>query len=442
VPLIARDRRPRVLALFALGFVRQALESRAAHRRIDAGFEGFDLFSFPGNFRLLSYDIERFVERLAARCTDKRIDGVVSANEQFGALAVALLARRLGLPGTDPRAVLVCQHKAYCRERLQEIAPEASTAHWAFPHTLPSTAPLGLPLPFFVKPVKATFSVLARRIETRAQLQRHLDFSPHERLIIKRLVRPFNETFTRLIGKRQAYSVDAHWMVAETVLKGHQLNVDGYVHDGEIRVLGCIDEIMYPGTDAFARFQYPSRMPDSLQARARELTVRIMHGLGFDHGFFNIEFMHDPVTDRLTVIEINPRLASQLADFYERVDGLRIFDMLLELAQGRDPARLPHVRPTAGVAASFVWRAFDGAAPPPRATHEARSWLARHYPGAVLFQYHKRGLGLRREYKWLGSHRYATLNLGAPDEASLHADYREICARLGWPPASGAPPAS
>src|SRR5262249_14115366 len=158
----------------------------------------------------------------------------------------------------------------------------------------------------------------------------------------------------------------------------------GYVFHGDVRIVGCVDEVMYPGTDAFLRFQYPSKLPLNVQKRAQALAARIMRGLGFDHGFFNIEFFYDPVADSLRVIEVNPRLASQLADFYEKVDGLRIFDMVIELALGRDPALLARRTPTAGVAASLVWRTFDGAAPPPRATPAAREWLARTYPDAQL----------------------------------------------------------
>lgn len=432
-PPFLKSGAPNILALFPLGFADQAWRARAARGEMRLHREGFDLFSFPSSARLLTFDLFRFVDRLARKYGDGGIAGIVSANEQFGALAAALLARRLGLPGTDPLAILACQHKAYCRRRLADIAPEANVASWAFPYTIGEDAPLELPLPFFVKPVKATFSVLARRIETRRQLHRHLRFAPHERLIIKRLVRPFNDAFAALVGRPQHYAVDAHWMIAEAALSGAQLNLDGYVYNGEVRILGCVDEIMYPGTDAFARFQYPSKLPAAVQARARELTERIMRGLSFDYGFFNIEFAHDPASDRLSVIEINPRLASQLADFYERVDGLRVFDMLLELAQGRDPAALPRAQPTAGVAASFVWRVFDGQEPPPPATTEALRWLAAAHPDAQLMQYHKRGHGLKREYKWLGSHRYATLNLGAADEAALRARYQEICGRLNWP---------
>ncbi len=431
----ATGRAPEIVALFPLGFTDRALKDRHAQGKVKAHQEGFDLFEFPSNARLLTFDLFRFVDSLVSKYAGRGIEGVISANEQFGALTAALLAQRLQLPGTDPRAVLTCQHKAYCRTRLQDIAPEANVEHWAFPYTWREDEPQGLPLPFYVKPVKATFSVLARRIDTRDALRRHLDFTPYERFIIKRLVRPFNDAFRKLIGRPQHYEVDAHWMIAEAPLNGVQLNLDGYVYRGDVRVLGCVDEIMYPGTDAFARFQYPSRLPDAVLARARDLTRRIMSGLGFDHGFFNIEFFFDPATDALKLIEINPRLASQLADFYERVDGLRVFDMLIELAQGRDPARLARVRPSAGVTASFVWRTFDGATPPRKVDSSARDWLARQYPDALLHEYHKQGHGLQREYKWLGSHRYATLNIGAEDETQLHERYASVCKRFGWPAA-------
>jgi hypothetical protein len=426
---------PEVVAMFPLGFAREAWRARAAAGTLAPHFEGFDLFAFPDNARLLAFDVFRFVERLARKYANRRIAGIVTANEQFGALTAALLGQRLGLPHTDPRAVLACQHKAWFRERLREIAPDASVGHWALPYTQDPAAPLGLPLPFYIKPVKATYSVLARRIGTHDDLKRLLAFAPYERYIIKRLVQPFNDVFERLIGRPQRYRVDAHWLIAEELMHGHQINLDGYVFRGDVRMIGCVDEVMYPGTDAFLRFQYPSKLGVDVRRRAHALAARIVRGLGFDHGFFNIEFFYDPAADRLKVIEVNPRVASQLADLYEKVDGLRIFDMMVELAQGRDPALLARRVPTAGVAASFVWRTFDGAAPPPRASRAAREWLARTHPDALLLEHHKRGYGLKREFKWLGSHRYATINLGAPDEGALRDRYRAICERLGWPAA-------
>jgi hypothetical protein len=429
----APGRAPEVIALFPLGFAHRAWQQREAAGSLVPHFEGFDLFRFPGNARLLGFDIFRFVERLARRYAGRGIAGIVTANEQFGALAAALLGERMALPHTPPRAVLACQHKVHFRERLREIAPEATVAHWALPYTQDPEGALGLPLPFYIKPVKATYSVLARRIGSRTELARHLAFAPAERYLIKRLVQPFNDAFERLIGRPQRYRVDAHWLIAEEVMTGRQVNVDGYAYRGDVRVLGCVDELMYPGTDAFLRFRYPSTLAPDVLARAAALAARVMRGIGFDHGFFNIELFVDPATGQMKVIEVNPRLASQLADLYERVDGLRVFDMLVELALGRDPALLPRAAPTAGVAASCVWRTFDGQVPPPKASRSARDWLARHHPDALLLEHHKHGRGLKREFKWLGSHRYATVNLGAADEPSLRHRFEAISDRLGWP---------
>ena len=54
-------------------------------------------------------------------------------------------------------------------------------------------------------------------------------------------------------------------------------------------------------------------------------------------------------------------------------------------------------------------------------------------PQARLELYPKKGASLRRELKWLGSHRWAVLNMPGRDEADLQARYERICDRFGWP---------
>jgi len=86
---------------------------------------GFDLFSFPSNAHLVTFDLQRFVDRLAARAARKGWCAVTSNHEQFGALAAAMLAERMGWPGTPVAAVLACQHKLHARRVLEQVAPEA-----------------------------------------------------------------------------------------------------------------------------------------------------------------------------------------------------------------------------------------------------------------------------------------------------------------------------
>ena len=74
---------------------------------------GFDLFAFPSNARLVGFDLQRFATRQARRAKARGWAGVVSHNEQFGALAAALVAEQAGLPGTPVVAVLACPPKLY-----------------------------------------------------------------------------------------------------------------------------------------------------------------------------------------------------------------------------------------------------------------------------------------------------------------------------------------
>lgn len=382
-------------------------------------YEGFDLFRFPDNARLLTFDVRRFVEVLLRRYRG-RIDGVVSNNEHFGALVAAVLAQRLGLPGPDPAAIIAAQHKYYARRLMQAALPEATPRFEALPYDQPLQAP-ALGFPCFVKPVKATYSVLARRIDNLAQLRALLEFSPLERLILGRLVRPFDA----LMKEHTPFTLGARAMIAEELLDGMQLNVDGFVDRGQVRLLGMVDEVMYPGTQAFMRFEYPSHIDDATRQRVGALVVKLIGALDLGHGFFNVELMLDPASGRLSVIEVNPRMASQIVNLYRRVDGCDPYRVLLDLAVGETP-RVTEGAGEFGAAASFVMRRFDGRAPACVPSAAQLDALHRRHPDARLMLYLKRGASLAREMKWLGSHRYAVLNLGGSDSADLMRRYDTI----------------
>ena len=138
---------------------------RLAHTQgLDFDEDGFDLFSFPSNARLAWFDMARFVDGLARRAKRKGWTGVTSNQEQFGALAAALLAERMGWPGTPVKAILACQHKVYARQVLQQVAPEANLRFQLLDAEYGAPVPQGLTYPVIVKPVKAAVSVLAKRL--------------------------------------------------------------------------------------------------------------------------------------------------------------------------------------------------------------------------------------------------------------------------------------
>jgi hypothetical protein len=170
-----------------------------------------------------------------------------------------------------------------------------------------------------------------------------------------------------------------------------------------------------------------------------ELAERLVRGVGFTHGMFNVEMRVDPASGTPRVIEINPRPAGQFYDLFERVDGYSAFEALIDLHSGREPV----VRRREGrdrCAASFVLRdlAGEGLSRWPRA-REIRALQERN-PGVHLMIYAKRGADLAREMKWLGSYRYAVFNFGAPTAEALFARWRRIVEQITFRPLGHALP--
>jgi hypothetical protein len=221
--------------------------------------------------------------------------------------------------------------------------------------------------------------------------------------------------------------------VTEEIVPGRQVTANGFARHGRVTMLGTIDSIMYPGTDQFQRFQYPSSLNADELRRVDDIAVRLIEGLGFRHGMFNIEMRIDPVSGAIGVIEINPRAAGQFYDLFQRVDGYSLFEAMLDLGAGNEP----RIRKRAGAsrhAASFVLRDLSGEGlgrwP---STGQVRALQDRN-PDAHVMIYRKRGGDRAREVKWLGSYRYGTLNFGATTLEELFARFHRICEQIDFHP--------
>ena len=412
---------------------------RAAMRRLGvpggpASFDhaGFDLFSFPGKLGLPLLDLERFAERQARRGRRRGWRGVLSHHEQFGALAAALVAEKLGLPGATPESILAAQHKLHARQVLQQVAPEANLRFAALAADADAALPEGFEFPVFEKPVKGAFSVLARRVEAAAQLRAHARFDRAERWLASQLVEPFE----RVRRARLPQAGSTYRMLIEEPVdpRTAQFNLDGWAHDGRVHALGVVDAVMYPGTQAFMRWEHPSRLASHVQQRALDVARRFVAAIGYAHGFFNLEFFYCDRSDTLRVIECNPRLAAQFSDLYQRIHGVDAHAMAVALALGEDPRSVPTIAPTAGAAASLVYRTFALDAPVPGAPSVARrKALARAFPDSLLLSFPRRGRALARDFRWTGSHRYGIIHLGARDREHLRQRCEAASALLGWP---------
>jgi hypothetical protein len=107
--------------------------------------------------------------------------------------------------------------------------------------------------------------------------------------------------------------------------------------------------------------------------------------------------------------------------------------LALALAHGQDPASVPRTVPTAGAAASFVYRSFDPSAPVHQPSREQQQSLAQAFPDALLFFFAKTPSQTERDFKWLGSYRYGILHLGGGNAQQLRALCESASDLLGWP---------
>jgi biotin carboxylase len=362
------------------------------------------------------------VERILAETSGTDIAGVVSTDDYPGAALAAVLAKKLGLPGPEPSVVLICQHKYFSRLAQSKIVPEAVPPFAVVDVAEDAPLPETIFFPAFVKPVKSFFSIGAQRIDTQTALieaKRHwleLDdfFLPLE----------------RMLERHAGISFGTMRLIAEGVLKGRQVTVEGYAFGGEVGILGVVDSLFYPGTLAFSRFDYPSSLPEGVQERMREIARKLMKGLGFDNGLFNIEMMYDAEADRIGIIEINPRMASQFADLYEKVDGTNSYEILLDIGMGLLP-RPRHRQGAHSFASSIVLRTFEDCRVQALPSEEDLANLAALYPDARMEVHATLGRKLSDELQDGISFRYAIVNLGGSDLQDVLARFEDCRARLG-----------
>jgi biotin carboxylase len=276
--------------------------------------------------------------------------------------------------------------------------------------------------PVFAKPMKSFFSIGAQRIDSASELAE-----------TKRRWAKLDDFFLpleRLLEREAGIEIGTTRLIAEGVLKGDQVTVEGYAYGGEVVILGVVDSIFFPGTLAFSRFEYPSALPEEVQERMADVARRVMGGFGFDNGLFNIEMMYDARDDRISIIEINPRMASQFADLYEKVDGTNSYEVLLDIGIGVTPTPKRRQGPYQ-FAASSVLRTFQDCLVAALPSQEQLAELEQLYPDIRVEVHATAGRKLSDELQDGTSFRYGIVNLGGSDRADVLQRFEACHERLG-----------
>lgn len=264
-----------------------------------------------------------------------------------------ILAERFGLRGAPPASVFRCEHKLWSRIKQREIIPEMAPPFAGFDISADNPrAAIDLDYPFWVKPAKSFGGHMGYHVANDD------DFDRAVAGIRKRIAR-FEEPFRRLLEMTDPPAEfdpdDPCFCIAEGIIDGNQCTLEGYACEGSIDMHGIIDSHRIPGGSSFDYFQYPSALPEGVGERMRDAARKVMPHLGFNNAAFNIEFFWDEDTDKIWLLEINPRISQSHADLFHKVDGVPNHKITLDVALGRPP-RLPAREGPYEVAGKFFVR--------------------------------------------------------------------------------------
>ncbi len=340
-----------------------------------------------------------------------------------------ILCAKYGTSSVTLEALLKCEHKYWSRLCQNEVIPDNIPDFVAFdPFDDNIAGQIGLPFPFFVKPIKGSGSRLGFYITKPEDLDLALE---RLRAEIGLISEPFDYILDQLDMPAEVANISGHYCIAEQIIGGRQCTLEGYVHNGEVVSTGIVDSIRYPQVLSFLRYQYPSKLPGRVQQRMEKLTERIMSHVGYDNSSFNIEYFWDEQVDQIWLLEINTRISQSHSDIFEKVDGVSNQQLTVDLALGRRPD-MPSRQGEFPLAAKFFHRVFQGDARVARApTREEIDAIERDYPGShILLQVHE-GMWLS-ELPEQDSYSYALayIYLGARNEATLLRDYERLLQRL------------
>ncbi|MCE5328856.1 ATP-grasp domain-containing protein [bacterium] len=370
---------------------------------------------------LSAFDPIRFIEKFHRDFKGISIDGIIATHDYPSSILASILSEKLGIRGVGIFPNLICQHKYYGRIYQKRAVPDAVPEFFLVD---PSDEKNGRPpyFPIFIKPVNSFFSIFATRINNLEDYIRFIrSFRKHNH--------KFSKPFNILLKKYSDLEINADYLIAEKLLNGRQVTLEGYVHNKKIEILGITDSIMYPGTISFKRFDYPSSLAIKIQVRIIEITKSFISSIGFDNGIFNIEFFYDRKEDKIKIIEANPRMASQFADLMEKVEGINTYKIQVDLSLGKKP-RFKKNSGKFKYATSFVLRSFEDKRIIRLPDRNDMEKVLNFFPEARIEIYGKEGNLLSEQLQDMQSYRYGIINLGGNSKQELNDKFQQCIGLL------------
>ena len=339
---------------------------------------GFEPLTEPDVF-VFSDILERARAELAA--FDGSIDAIVAHWDFPTSVLAPILAQENGIPAPSLESVLKCEHKYWSRLEQSVAVPDHVPRFFAFdPFDDDVCADIGLRYPFWVKPVKSHSSHLGFKIENDAQLEEALDEIREE---IGNVGHAFDEVLAMVDLPPAIKEAPGTTCLAEEIMTGIQAAPEGSMFRGRFDVHGIFDMRLDDRNESIVALDYPARnVPDEIQEEMVEVSERYLRHVGFDNGCFNVEFLWEPETNDLCIIEVNTRMSQSHSDLFAKVNGMSNHEVAVDIALGQEPS-LPD-RGEYAVAAKCILLHHDDGIVTRVPTDDEIAELAERFPGTVV----------------------------------------------------------
>ena len=361
--------------------------------------------------------------------TGRTIDGIGAYLDFPVSTMLPLLCDRLDKRGPKLENLLKCEHKYWSRLVQKEVIPQHIPRFQAFdPFDDGAFARIDLELPFWIKPIKACGAMLGFYIENREQFgQAILQIRRQIHLISE----PFNYILEQAALPKKVTDTRGHFFLAESIIRGWQCTLEGYVLETDIQPMGFIDSLRYENGISFFRYEYPSVLPDLIQNQMIEIAKKVIAHTGLDNCAFNIEFFWNLEQEKIWLLEINPRVSQSHSDIFAKVDGQSNQQITVQVACGEKPD-FPRWQGQFACAAKFFWRIFTGDARVTRIPTEAEiQEVQKRHPGTDIHPQVKEGMKLS-DLLEQDSYSYAICHLfiGGKDRKELLDKYKDCMEML------------
>jgi biotin carboxylase len=251
------------------------------------------------------------VEAIAALARAEGVAGVVAPCTDVAVPTAAVVAARLGLPGIDPATAAVVTSKPAFRRWQREAglpAPEALA--------LDGEAVLPDAGPWLVKPAFSSGSKGVRMVADTAGL-------------------------TAAAEAARAFGPE---VLAERVVEGHHVTVEGVVRDGDLGWAVVLDrQTAAPPWTATTGHRLPTVLGEAEAAAAIDAVRATVRALGLGDGPLDADLV---LAGEPVVLELSPRLGgNSITALLALATGIDLAALAIDVALGRPMGALPPPEP-------------------------------------------------------------------------------------------------